>query len=40
MNNLKFFLTAFFLIIIAMNPLHAQTYTFPDEAEMHEGTWL
>ena len=28
------------IICLSFSSLNAQTYTFPDEAEPHEGTWL
>jgi agmatine deiminase len=40
MNYLKTYVVIFFMAIICTNMADAQSYTFPDETETHEGTWL
>ena len=40
MKKLKQVLLLLLMSTNALNGLNAQTYTFPDESELHEGTWL
>jgi agmatine deiminase len=40
MKKLKRVLLILLVTMNALNGLNAQTYTFPDESEQHEGTWL